>query len=113
MDLPPSTKMEPPPQSSSKMEESSQHGDMDGVGDDHQPLRRPMNAFLLFCKRHRRVVKSQHPWLDNRSCTKMLADMWAVLDSDEKNKYLQLAREVRNRTQILVVTGRGSFNKDG
>ncbi|XP_071806449.1 uncharacterized protein [Asterias amurensis] len=58
-------------------------------------LRRPMNAFLLFCKRHRSVVKNGHPWLDNRACTKMLADMWAVLDWDEKSKYLQLARECK------------------
>ncbi|XP_033106165.1 HMG box transcription factor BBX-like [Anneissia japonica] len=62
---------------------------------DDQQLRRPMNAFLLFCKRHRGIVKQKHPWLDNRSCTKMLADMWAVLDPDEKNRYLQLARECK------------------
>ncbi|XP_072166283.1 uncharacterized protein [Diadema setosum] len=62
--------------------------------DDHQ-LRRPMNAFLLFCKRHRQVVRTRHPWLDNRACTKMLADMWGALDGEEKEKYLQLARECK------------------
>ncbi|XP_071957778.1 uncharacterized protein [Antedon mediterranea] len=69
-------------------------GQSDNLTDDNQ-LRRPMNAFLLFCKRHRAIVKQKHPWLDNRSCTKMLADMWAVLDPDEKNRYLQLARECK------------------
>ena len=94
MDSSPSAETEPPPHSSTKMEEPSHRTESEAGGDDQQPLRRPMNAFLLFCKRHRRVVKSQHPWLDNRSCTKMLADMWAVLDAEEKSKYLQLAREV-------------------
>ncbi|XP_063960051.1 HMG box transcription factor BBX-like [Lytechinus pictus] len=62
---------------------------------DDSQLRRPMNAFLLFCKRHRQVVRTRHPWLDNRACTKMLADMWGALDGDEKEKYLQLARECK------------------
>ena len=65
-----------------------------------------MNAFLLFCKRHRSVVKSGHPWLDNRSCTKMLADMWAVLDWDEKSKYLQLAREASDQSFVQSVSAR-------
>ncbi|XP_077985190.1 uncharacterized protein LOC144439832 [Glandiceps talaboti] len=68
--------------------------DEDDLNDD-RPVRRPMNAFLLFCKRHRTLVKERHPWLDNRSATKMLADMWAVLDSHEKEKYLELARQCK------------------
>lgn len=28
--------------------------------------RRPMNAFLIFCKRHRNVVKERYPNLENR-----------------------------------------------
>lgn len=32
---------------------------------DHH-ARRPMNAFLIFCKRHRTIVRDRHPNLENR-----------------------------------------------
>lgn len=60
-----------------------------------QRARRPMNAFLLFCKRHRSLVRQEHPRLDNRGATKILADWWAVLDPKEKQKYTDMAKEVR------------------
>lgn len=56
--------------------------------------RRPMNAFLLFCKRHRSLVRQEHPRLDNRGATKILADWWAVLEPKEKQKYTDMAKEV-------------------
>lgn len=28
--------------------------------------RRPMNAFLIFCKRHRTIVRDNYPNLENR-----------------------------------------------
>lgn len=66
------------------------------VEDDtnEQRARRPMNAFLLFCKRHRSLVRQEHPRLDNRGATKVLADWWAVLDPKEKQKYIDMAKEV-------------------
>ena len=36
--------------------------------------RRPMNAFLLFCKRHRAIVKEKHPHLENRLISKILGE---------------------------------------
>lgn len=59
-----------------------------------QRARRPMNAFLLFCKRHRSLVRQEHPRLDNRGATKILADWWAVLEPNEKQKYTDMAKEV-------------------
>ncbi|OCT92357.1 hypothetical protein XELAEV_18015416mg [Xenopus laevis] len=59
-----------------------------------QRARRPMNAFLLFCKRHRSLVRQEHPRLDNRGATKILADWWAYLDPNEKQKYTDMAKEV-------------------
>ena len=53
-----------------------------------------MNAFLLFCKRHRSLVRQEHPRLDNRGATKILADWWAVLEPKEKQKYTDMAKEV-------------------
>ncbi|XP_036919239.1 HMG box transcription factor BBX isoform X3 [Sturnira hondurensis] len=67
--------------------------------DDESPeqrARRPMNAFLLFCKRHRSLVRQKHPRLDNRGATKILADWWAVLDPEEKQKYTDMAKEYKD-----------------
>uniref|UniRef100_A0A096M3V9 HMG box transcription factor BBX n=1 Tax=Poecilia formosa TaxID=48698 RepID=A0A096M3V9_POEFO len=58
--------------------------------------RRPMNAFLLFCKRHRSLVRQEHPRLDNRGATKILADWWAVLEPKEKQKYTDMAKEYKD-----------------
>ncbi|XP_044526047.1 HMG box transcription factor BBX [Gracilinanus agilis] len=73
--------------------------DVDENEDDEsseQRARRPMNAFLLFCKRHRSLVRQEHPRLDNRGATKILADWWAVLDPKEKQKYTDMAKEYKD-----------------
>ncbi|RWS09476.1 SOX transcription factor-like protein, partial [Dinothrombium tinctorium] len=57
--------------------------------------KRPMNAFLIFCKRHRSVVKQKYPYLENRSITKILAEWWAALDSDQKQQYTDVARQYK------------------
>ncbi|MBZ3879742.1 HMG box transcription factor BBX [Sciurus carolinensis] len=73
--------------------------DVGETEDDESPeqrARRPMNAFLLFCKRHRPLVRQEHPRLDNRGATKILADWWAVLDPKEKQKYTDMAKEYKD-----------------
>nr|XP_044627602.1 HMG box transcription factor BBX isoform X3 [Equus asinus] len=73
--------------------------DVGETEDDESPeqrARRPMNAFLLFCKRHRSLVRQEHPRLDNRGATKILADWWAVLDPKEKQKYTDMAKEYKD-----------------
>ena len=57
-------------------------------------VKRPMNAFLIFCKRQRGVVREQNPHIDNRSVTRILGDLWANLDTDEKSVYTNLAKQV-------------------
>ncbi|KAL0182683.1 hypothetical protein M9458_022058, partial [Cirrhinus mrigala] len=84
-------------------ESGAQEGECGGMEDDseeyssEQRARRPMNAFLLFCKRHRSLVRQEHPRLDNRGATKILADWWAVLDPKEKQKYTDMAKEVKTK----------------
>uniref|UniRef100_A0A8C1I6L3 HMG box transcription factor BBX n=1 Tax=Cyprinus carpio TaxID=7962 RepID=A0A8C1I6L3_CYPCA len=83
-------------------EELEKEGECAGMEDDseeyssEQRARRPMNAFLLFCKRHRSLVRQEHPRLDNRGATKILADWWAVLDPKEKQKYTDMAKEYKD-----------------
>lgn len=60
-----------------------------------QSQKRPMNAFLIFCKRHRSVVREKYPLLENRSITKILGEWWAALDGDEKQNYTDLAKQYK------------------
>lgn len=44
---------------------------VDNKSDEDKPMpdhhaRRPMNAFLIFCKRHRAIVRERYPNLENR-----------------------------------------------
>jgi len=51
----------------------------------------PMNAFLLFCKQHRQIVREKYPAIKNRSITKLLEEWWSSLAEDEKSPYTDLS----------------------
>lgn len=72
--------------------ESKQTDTIDEVPSHH--ARRPMNAFLIFCKRHRAVVRKKYPNLENRSVTKILGEWWANIEPTEKASYTELAKQV-------------------
>lgn len=59
---------------------------------DH--IRRPMNAFMIFSKRHRALVHQRHPNQDNRTVSKILGEWWYALGPKEKQKYHDLAFQV-------------------
>ena len=63
-------------------------------GQKKESVRRPMNAFLIFCKRHRSIVRNQNAHLDNRSVTRILGELWAELQPTVKAVYIDLAKEV-------------------
>ncbi|XP_060516322.1 putative transcription factor capicua isoform X3 [Cylas formicarius] len=58
-------------------------------------IRRPMNAFMIFSKRHRGLVHQRHPNQDNRTVSKILGEWWYALGPVEKKKYHELATEVK------------------
>lgn len=58
-------------------------------------IRRPMNAFMIFSKRHRPVVHEKHPNQDNRTVSKILGEWWYALGAEEKQKYHDLAHQVK------------------
>uniref|UniRef100_A0A8C1ACA8 Protein capicua homolog n=1 Tax=Cyprinus carpio carpio TaxID=630221 RepID=A0A8C1ACA8_CYPCA len=60
---------------------------------DH--IRRPMNAFMIFSKRHRALVHQRHPNQDNRTVSKILGEWWYALGPKEKKKYHDLAFQVK------------------
>lgn len=57
---------------------------------------RPMNAFFLFCKRHRAIVKEKYPTLENRNITKILGEWWSNLNTGEKASYTSLASQYKD-----------------
>ncbi|VVC31795.1 Hypothetical protein CINCED_3A006117 [Cinara cedri] len=59
-------------------------------------IRRPMNAFMIFSKRHRALVHQRHPNQDNRTVSKILGEWWYALEPDQKQKYHELANEVKD-----------------
>ena len=61
--------------------------------------RRPMNAFLLFCKRHRAIVKDKYPNLENRNITKILGEWWQSLEDSEKANFNNLATEIKEHVK--------------
>lgn len=62
-----------------------------------------MNAFLIFCKRHRSMVREKNPNLDNRNVTRILGDLWANLKEDEKMQYTDLAKQVIKHIVLMNV----------
>lgn len=70
--------------------------EQDGDSEPAHHARRPMNAFLIFCKRHRSVVRDKYPNLENRSITKILGEWWANLEKEEKACYTGLAKQYKD-----------------
>lgn len=66
---------------------------------DH--IRRPMNAFMIFSKRHRALVHQRHPNQDNRTVSKILGEWWYALGAKEKQKYHDLAFQVSLHSLVI------------
>ncbi|KAB7498571.1 putative transcription factor capicua [Armadillidium nasatum] len=62
---------------------------------DKDHIRRPMNAFMIFSKRHRPIVHHKYPNQDNRTVSKILGEWWYELKPEEKTKYQSLASEIK------------------
>ena len=60
-----------------------------------EKIRRPMNAFMIFSKRHRPLVHQQNPNQDNRTVSKILGEWWYSLSPQGKKKYQDLANQVK------------------
>ncbi|XP_005062728.2 PREDICTED: 40S ribosomal protein S19-like [Ficedula albicollis] len=69
------------------------------MGRDKEHIRRPMNAFMIFSKRHRALVHQRHPNQDNRTVSKILGEWWYALGPREKQQYHDLAFQSRFRSR--------------
>ncbi|CAH1796196.1 unnamed protein product, partial [Owenia fusiformis] len=62
---------------------------------DKDHIRRPMNAFMIFSKRHRAKVHERNPNQDNRTVSKILGEWWYALGAKEKQEYHDLAFQLK------------------
>jgi len=69
--------------------------DSDDTDEDKAQTHRPMNAFLLFCKQHRPIVREKYPQIENRSVTKILGEWWSNLAEEDKSPYTSLASQYK------------------
>lgn len=58
-------------------------------------IRRPMNSFMLYAKRHRTQVHQLYPLCDNRTVSKILSETWYAMDPLKKQMYHEFAAEMR------------------
>lgn len=77
--------------------QDSNHGSDINAADkkSKDKIRRPMNAFMIFSKRHRPLVHQQNPNQDNRTVSKILGEWWYSLSPEGKKKYQDLANQVK------------------
>ncbi|XP_066245535.1 HMG box transcription factor BBX isoform X1 [Euwallacea similis] len=76
--------------------EEESPGSLDQEISPSHHARRPPNAFLIFCKKHRPIVRQRYPTTENRGVTKILGEWWALLNIAEKQPYNDLAKEYKD-----------------
>uniref|UniRef100_A0A1B6JE19 HMG box-containing protein 1 n=1 Tax=Homalodisca liturata TaxID=320908 RepID=A0A1B6JE19_9HEMI len=63
--------------------------------------KRPMNAFMLFAKRYRLELIQTNPGKDNRAISVILGEAWRMLPQEERDKYIQGARDLSEEQKLL------------
>ncbi|GFO30034.1 protein capicua homolog [Plakobranchus ocellatus] len=92
---------ESPKKTQQKVPTKRRSQSLSALKDEKQPrkvkdhIRRPMNAFMIFSKKHRALVHEQHPNQDNRTVSKILGEWWYALAPDQKQQYHDLAAKVK------------------
>ncbi|KAJ8950883.1 hypothetical protein NQ318_011181 [Aromia moschata] len=97
----PQERIEEPTEHTLEVEETSPKTDEPEMQNEKEEspshhARRPPNAFLIFCKKHRPIVRERFPNLENRGVTKILGEWWALLNVTEKQPYNDLAKEYKD-----------------
>ncbi|XP_065332331.1 HMG box-containing protein 1-like [Cloeon dipterum] len=70
------------------------------IVDPNRP-KRPMNAFMLFAKKHRLELIQKHPGKDNRAISVLLGESWRSLPQEERDVFVQEARSLATEQKRL------------
>jgi hypothetical protein len=60
-----------------------------------KPCKKPLNAYLLFCKERRGQILEENPGLTMVQLNVVLSNLWNDLDSDQKAEYKIKSEELR------------------
>ncbi|CEG84220.1 hypothetical protein RMATCC62417_18058 [Rhizopus microsporus] len=74
-----------------------------GKEDCNAPIRvtRPPNAYLLFNKKMRRILKDQDPTMNVGEISKQIADRWKRMTQEEKDIYIKEANRLKEEQRAL------------
>ena len=64
--------------------------------------KKPLNAYLIFCKENQKIIREENPELGAKDIMKKMGEIWKSLDADEKNKYNNKASLDKDRYQEEV-----------
>lgn len=84
-----------------KTDLSLQHAPSEGSGyardqgTDH--VKRPMNAFMVYARAARKELALQYPNLSYRKLSKILGQLWKMLDEKEKQPFIEEAERLRRK----------------
>ncbi|XP_069805750.1 transcription factor SOX-15-like [Dendropsophus ebraccatus] len=59
------------------------------------PVKRPMNAFMVWSSEERKRVSALHPKMHNSEISRRLGEVWRALDEDERRPYREQAQRLR------------------
>ncbi|XP_056409892.1 transcription factor SOX-1-like [Hyla sarda] len=59
------------------------------------PVKRPMNAFMVWSSEERKRVSALHPKMHNSEISRRLGEVWRALDEDERRPYRERAKKLR------------------
>uniref|UniRef100_A0A182VCU1 HMG box domain-containing protein n=1 Tax=Anopheles merus TaxID=30066 RepID=A0A182VCU1_ANOME len=82
------------PAAAGEEREREEEQDVGAKASPKKEQRRPMNAFLIFCKRHRTMLKNRFPE-ENRAISIKLGKWWRMLTTEQKKPFQLLSKEVR------------------
>lgn len=69
------------------------------------------NSFVLFCSHHREIYKVLYPEKNNSEITSLLANEWKFISPEEKQKYIEEAKNMRMVSFTIIDDSQQSFNK--
>ncbi|XP_077573158.1 uncharacterized protein LOC144196666 [Stigmatopora nigra] len=64
-------------------------------------IKKPLNAFMLYAKENRPILKQLYDKQDSASVNKLLGQMWKTLTQDDKQKYFEEAQRLFEEHAIM------------
>ncbi|XP_073507179.1 transcription factor SOX-15-like [Phyllobates terribilis] len=61
------------------------------------PVKRPMNAFMVWSSEERKRVSALHPKMHNSEISRRLGEVWRALGEEERRPYREQAKRLRER----------------